>query len=533
MIIALMGNDGSGKTTIAKELTNIFKDSGLEVIYKHEYEYSVLKFLFKIVGMGKIDQERRKMIAERKKSWKYYLWPFLIWFDIFLQYLYFELFRRKAIVVSDRYPYDHYISFDYLGCLMPLSRWLYLHFPKPDVGIVLWVEPQVAYERKKDTHDYPLEYYEKQTESYLKLAHQLDIPAINTNKEVGQTLIEIIMHVIYFLYKKGRFEWLFKLSALQLNSPSEIKKISVIIPTYKRNDKLSELLRSLKKEVENLESSIEAEIIVVDDSETKDAENVLKSFALEFRKGGSVSAQWSGGNRYPSFCRNLGAKHAEGDVLIFVDDDNKLSGKVLQTVVSHFSSSPFLGMLGVINYDEMGSVWSVGGKLIKTPFSVITRNFRKIPKNGIRLVPVDFISNLYAVPKKLFADVGGFDDRFFTQGMEEVDLALKIWKKGRIVGVAVNKASYTTHMFGGVSKTPDRPSRYFLRGRSRILLYYKHFRNLILWRCVPDIILRSIKTLTYKVPLKSRISLIQEYIGGVKEGLMLIKEDRERGNGFM
>jgi GT2 family glycosyltransferase/thymidylate kinase len=528
MIIAFMGNDGSGKTTISKEITKIFRGLGLRVFYKHEYEYFILKFLFKIVGMEKIGQERKKMIVKRERSWKYYIWPFMVWFDGFFQYLCFKLFiGRKAIVVLDRYLYDHYMSFDYLGYLTPLSRWMYLHFPKPDVGIILWVDPYVAYERKKDTHDYPVEYYERQTESYLKLARQLDIPTINTDKEIGQTLGEIIRYIIYFLYEKGELAQLSKLSTLQLNPSSKIKKISVIIPTYKRNDKLLELLRSLKKEVENLESSIEVEIIAVDDSETKDAENLLKRFVLEFRKGVSVFVQWSGGNRYPSFCRNLGAKYARGDVLVFVDDDNKLSGRVLQTIVSYFSSFTFLGMLGVINYDEKGIVWSIGGKLIKTPFSVITKNLRKIPKNSGKLVLADYVPNLYAIPRKLFMSLGGFDAHFFPQGLEEVDLSLRIWKNGRLVGVAVDKGSYTIHLFGDVTKIPDRPSRYFLRGRSRVLLYYKHFRKLILWMGLPDIILRSVKTFTYKISLRNRISLIQEYIRGVREGLMIIKEGRK------
>lgn len=519
-----MGNDGSGKTTIAKEIVRIFEDLGFKVIYRHEYDYTILKFVFKIVGVEKIDKERKWMIVERKKSWKYYMWPFLVWFDVLLQYLYFKIFRRKAIVVLDRYPYDHYMSFKYLGYLTNVSEWLYLHFPKPDVGILLWVNPHIAYKRKKITHNYSIEFYEKQTKSYLKLAQQLGVPTVNTNKEIEQTIVQVIEHIICFLYKKREFKWLLKISTLKLNLPNKINSISVIIPTYKRNDKLSKLLKSLEKEVEDLENGFGVEIIVVDDSETKDAKYFLKKFTPEFKKNVFLSVLWSGGNKYPSFCRNLGAEYARGDVLIFADDDNELSGKVLSNVVLYFKAFPFIGMLGVINYDGKGNIWSVGGKLIKTPFSIITKNLRKIPKNSGKLVTADYVPNFYAIPRKLFVSLCGFDDHFFSQGLEEVDLSLRIWKNGRIVSVAVNKDVYTKHLFGNVTKIPDRPSRYFLRGRSRILLYHKHFRNLILWRGLPDIIFRSIKTLTYKISLRSRISLIHEYVKGVREGLMVIKE---------
>jgi len=145
MIIAFMGNDGSGKTTIAREVANIFSDLGFEVRYKHEYEYAVLKILFQMVGAKKINRERKAMIVERKKSWKYNLWPILVWFDVHCSLFYFKLFKRKSVVILDRYLYDHYLSFKYLGYLTRFSEWLYTKCSlKPDIGFVLWVEPQIA-----------------------------------------------------------------------------------------------------------------------------------------------------------------------------------------------------------------------------------------------------------------------------------------------------------------------------------------------------------------------------------------------------
>jgi len=192
MIMAFMGNDGSGKTTIAKELVKIFRDLGFEVVYKHEYQYTILRLFFKIIGMEKIESERKEMIVEKRKSWKYYLWPYLVWFDICFSYVYFKLFRRREIVILDRYLHDHYMSFKYLGHSTKLSEWLYMHSPKPDVCIVLWVKPKIAYLRKKSTHTYSISFYVEQTKSYLKLAKNLGIKAINTNKSVGESINEIL-----------------------------------------------------------------------------------------------------------------------------------------------------------------------------------------------------------------------------------------------------------------------------------------------------------------------------------------------------
>lgn len=187
-----MGNDGSGKTTIARKLEKIFRELGFEVIYKHEYEYVLLRFLFKLIGKIKVEKARKEMLIEKRKSWKYYIWPILVWFDTLLQYLYFKIFKRNSIVILDRYPYDHYLSFKYLGYLTRLTEWLYLHFPKPDVGILLWVEPEIAYERKKETHDYSLEFYKIQTKRYLEFGKKKRIPTISTNKELKENLVEIL-----------------------------------------------------------------------------------------------------------------------------------------------------------------------------------------------------------------------------------------------------------------------------------------------------------------------------------------------------
>lgn len=192
MIIALIGNDGSGKTTISKELARLFSDIGFKVHYKHEYDYAILKFLFKAGGKQRIEKARQEMLVDKKKSKKFRIWPFLVWFDTFLQHVYYSLFKRNSIIILDRYPYDHYISFGYLDALTKFSEWLYLHFPKPDLVVLLWVEPEIAYERKKATHTYQVSFYEMQTGKYLELAKILGINAINTNCTLDSTIGKIL-----------------------------------------------------------------------------------------------------------------------------------------------------------------------------------------------------------------------------------------------------------------------------------------------------------------------------------------------------
>jgi thymidylate kinase len=197
MIIAFMGNDGSGKTTISWQIHKFFTDLGFETIYKHEYEYAILRFLFKLVGDEKTERSRNEMLVQKKRSVRYTLWPILVWFDLLIQYIYYKAFKRRSIILLDRYPYDQYLSFKYLGVVTRFTEWLYLHFPKPDMHLVLTVSPEIAYERKKETHGYSIHFYQKQTEEYLNLARILGTCVINTNEDLRRTIRRVITTLLH------------------------------------------------------------------------------------------------------------------------------------------------------------------------------------------------------------------------------------------------------------------------------------------------------------------------------------------------
>lgn len=208
MIITFLGNDGSGKTTMANELLRDFKAKGFDVFYKHEYQYVFLKFIFKIIGEKTRVKVVDKMVYQPTVSWKYQVWAAFVLFEIFLQVTYFKLFKRNTLVFLDRYIYDHYRSFDYLGVIgkNPILEWLYQHFPKPDIGIIFWVEPEIAYDRKKADHLYDLSYYEIQLEKYKELARKNKIPLINTNRSIEETKLLVLK--TYFQNKNFKHKFL-------------------------------------------------------------------------------------------------------------------------------------------------------------------------------------------------------------------------------------------------------------------------------------------------------------------------------------
>jgi thymidylate kinase len=199
MIIAFMGNDGSGKTTLARKTYNFFKELGFSVIYKHEYEYSILKVFLHFLGK-KHRNAKKEMIAGRSKSRIYYLWPYIVWFDLIVQYLYLRLFKRKSIVIFDRFLFDQYLSFKYLNLLTKISDWLYKHSPRPDILIILQVEPKIAFNRKRADHPieiYSLKFYERQTKAYVNLSCIFNIPVISTMTTVECSFREVLRVIFH------------------------------------------------------------------------------------------------------------------------------------------------------------------------------------------------------------------------------------------------------------------------------------------------------------------------------------------------
>ncbi|MBD3310510.1 glycosyltransferase [Candidatus Woesearchaeota archaeon] len=98
--------------------------------------------------------------------------------------------------------------------------------------------------------------------------------------------------------------------------------LSIIIPTYNEEDYLPVLLGSIKKQTFN-----DYEIIV-SDSESKD-----KTVEIAEKYGCKVI---NGPKAGVSAGRNLGAKHAKGDILLFLDADTKIGSKFIEENIQEF-----------------------------------------------------------------------------------------------------------------------------------------------------------------------------------------------------
>jgi thymidylate kinase len=232
MIIAFMGNDGSGKTTLSKNFSRYLKEVGIENEYREEFKYFILSYLFKLfekkIKKIRIDFLKRK--AKPKIRWYFKLWPFLVLIDQFLFWLYLRIFKRNKIVILDRYVYDFLMSWEWLGYSNWFVRWLYFRFPRPDIGFICDASPQTCYNRKRKTHNYDLKFYEIQRSRYLNLANKLGIKVISTEKPIKQTLEEVLREFRkFFINKLSDEDKILTLASYPYFSPKLISDLKVNI----------------------------------------------------------------------------------------------------------------------------------------------------------------------------------------------------------------------------------------------------------------------------------------------------------------
>jgi len=193
--------------------------------------------------------------------------------------------------------------------------------------------------------------------------------------------------------------------------------ISIVIPTCNRNALLHACLDSLSPSTQTLNSSY-YEVIVTDDSDENSAKKLIEDmFAW---------VKWvEGPKKGPAANRNNGAKHINGEWLVFIDDDCITNKNLLtnyRTAILCYQD--ILVFEGSIKPDR--------------PQNNFTEE-SPINENGGCLWSCNFM-----IEKKLFeGKLKGFDEQFPYAAMEDVDLHYRLKKAG--LDIKFLKDAYVIH----------------------------------------------------------------------------------------
>lgn len=126
-------------------------------------------------------------------------------------------------------------------------------------------------------------------------------------------------------------------------------KVSVVIPIYNEEKSIGECLASLGKQTYK-----DLEVIVVDDGST---DETIKSIrGAKSIKGIKILKQE---HRGPGAARNLGAKHAKGEILVFVDADMTFEPDFIKKLTAPIVAGSTRGTFSKEEYvTNKDNIWS-------------------------------------------------------------------------------------------------------------------------------------------------------------------------------
>jgi GT2 family glycosyltransferase len=133
----------------------------------------------------------------------------------------------------------------------------------------------------------------------------------------------------------------------------------------------------------------------------------------------------------PGRARNLGVKHSTSSILLFLDDDARMSRESLESAIKKFED-PEVGVVGGPNLTlEPASYWQrVSGLVLSSPFATASMvwRYRKASEKAREVDETRLTSCNLLIRRDVFEKVGGFPEDIFPG--EEVVLLHRIKKSG-------------------------------------------------------------------------------------------------------
>lgn len=258
---------------------------------------------------------------------------------------------------------------------------------------------------------------------YFKMTHSPD----------GRLLMEGDFKIGDLYREKGKIEFKY----------AENPKVSIIIPVYNQIHYTYACLVSI---LENT-SEYDYEVIIADDVST-DATSELDRFV-----SGLVIARNETNQGFLKNCNNA-AQKARGEYIFFLNNDTTVEKNWLPPLINLIESDKSIGMVGSKLVYPDGKLQEAGG-IIWSDGSGWNYGRGDDPgKHEYNYVrDVDYISGAaIMLSRKLWEEIGGFDERYTPAYCEDSDLAFEVRKRG--LRVVYQPLSVIVH-FEGVSNGTD------------------------------------------------------------------------------
>jgi GT2 family glycosyltransferase len=298
-------------------------------------------------------------------------------------------------------------------------------------------------------------------------------------------------------------------------------KISLVIPTRDRPDDLAGLLTSVAAQDFN-----PFEIIIVDDSPSRSASQVIKNFTPTFDLMNCKFKYIKGTSDGLPSARNLGIAFSEGDAILFLDDDTLLHTNVINSIVNFFAIHPVaLGVQPEIvsstakNNNELSIFKTAFHKAMMLGYYDLDKMFvRKsgasvLPKKVTKVIHAERLSGCCCYRQSVFRDQK-FDTKLKLWGyMEDLDFSHRLYQKNP-QSLYVIPSSKIIHKTSKKARLPNRTSIYM----TTIYWFYVFFKDIfdnsvlnliaLFWGLIGNLVVTTSELIINQKPRREWWSLI-------------------------
>jgi GT2 family glycosyltransferase len=233
--------------------------------------------------------------------------------------------------------------------------------------------------------------------------------------------------------------------------PVSSPKVSVVIVTYGTGKIITETLQSLADTTTGPASDLDIEVIVVDNPHPSQA--LRSQTELTAFTSGVMAIQPDTNLGFGGGCE-LGAIHAHGEYLAFVNPDITFSAGWLEPLVEALDQDASLSIVAPVLANADGTIQESGQRVLANGY---TKPNLELPSSTDLLVDVDYSSAAcWLVSRYEHERIGGFDPAYHPAYFEDVDQALR----SRLLGgrCAVHTGVTIVHHAGQGTPEASKPA---------------------------------------------------------------------------
>ncbi|MFC5864989.1 glycosyltransferase [Acidicapsa dinghuensis] len=199
--------------------------------------------------------------------------------------------------------------------------------------------------------------------------------------------------------------------------------MSVIIPTFNGASRISHCIDALLHQ----STTNSFEILIVDDGSTDDTAGVVQQFPRV-----RLLRQQNAG---PATARNLGAREAKGEIVLFTDDDCVPVSDWIESMIAPFRDPKVVGAKGIYRSKQR----ELAARFVQIEYEDRYRLMAMLPS-------IDFIDTYSAAFRRdNFLAMNGYDTSFPVACAEDIELSYRMSARGWVMLFAPDAIVYHTH----------------------------------------------------------------------------------------